>query len=139
MSGENLAGAILLLDSVGELAATYELADVAFVGGSLVARGGHNILEPGYFGKPIIVGPHTENFRDIAGLFRRAEAVVETDRTSFAAELVALLNDPNRRSDLGGRAAALTRSQQGATERTVEALALLLAQSQTELAVEGAR
>ena len=106
----------------------------------MVPKGGHNILEPAYFGKPIIVGAHNENFRDIVALFRRAGAVVEADRNSFAADLVALLNDPNRRAELGRRAAALIRSQQGATERTIRALTPLLASSPAELAVErGAR
>ena len=137
---DNIAGTVILLDSVGELAAAYDLADVAFVGGSLVPKGGHNILEPAYFGKPIIVGAHNENFRDIVALFRRAGAVVEADRNSFAADLVALLNDPNRRAELGRRAAALIRSQQGATEHTFQALTPLLASSPAELAVErGAR
>lgn len=68
---------VLLLDSIGELATVYSLADVALVGGSLVPRGGHNVLEPAFYGVPIIVGPHTENFRDIIGLFRREQAVIE--------------------------------------------------------------
>jgi 3-deoxy-D-manno-octulosonic-acid transferase len=127
---------VILLDSVGELAAVYALADVAFVGGSLVARGGHNILEPAYFGKAIIVGPHNENFRDIVGLFRRAGALVEADQTSFATDLVALCESPERRAELGGRAAALVRSQQGATDRTLEMLSQLFA-SHAELAIKG--
>src|SRR5262249_51625789 len=64
-AGQSLAGGVLLLDSIGELASLYALADVAFVGGSLVARGGHNIIEPAQYGVPIMVGTHYENFRDM--------------------------------------------------------------------------
>src|SRR6185437_12759162 len=74
-NGESLAGGVLLIDSIGELASLYALADVAFVGGSLVPRGGHSILEPAQYGVAILVGPHTENFRDIIELFRSQDAV----------------------------------------------------------------
>ena len=73
-----IAGSVLLLDTIGELSALYALADVAFVGGSLVPRGGHNILEPARYGAAIVVGEHTENFRDIVELFRRQNAVKVT-------------------------------------------------------------
>ena len=72
---EPLFGGVLLIDSIGELASLYSLADVAFVGGSLVPRGGHSILEPAQHGVAILVGPHTENFRDIVELFRSQDAV----------------------------------------------------------------
>jgi len=72
---ESIASGVLLLDTVGELASIYSIADLAFVGGSLVPRGGHNILEPASYGKTIVVGPHTDNFRDIVEMFRREQAV----------------------------------------------------------------
>ncbi len=71
----SLVGGVMLLDSIGELASMYEFADLAFIGGSLVPKGGHNVLEPAYFGVPILVGPHTENFRDIIDIFRHADAL----------------------------------------------------------------
>ena len=74
-SGDAIAGGVLLVDTIGELASLYALADVAFVGGSLVPRGGHNIIEPAQYGVPILVGNHTENFRDIVGLFQSQDAV----------------------------------------------------------------
>ncbi len=74
-SGEATASGVFLLDTIGELASLYALADVAFVGGSLVPRGGHNIIEPAQHGVPIMVGNHTENFRDIISLFQRHDAV----------------------------------------------------------------
>ena len=70
-----VAPGIFLLDSVGDLAAVYALADIAFVGGSLVPTGGHNILEPAQYGAAIVVGPHTFNFREIVSLFEQGNAV----------------------------------------------------------------
>jgi tetraacyldisaccharide 4'-kinase len=71
---------ILLLDTIGELAGLFALADVVFMGGSLADRGGHNILEPAFFGKPVITGPHLENFREIAADFREHKAVITIER-----------------------------------------------------------
>ena len=66
---------VLLLDSIGDLAALFERADVVFMGGTLARRGGHNILEPAFFAKPVIVGPHMENFAAIVASFTPREAV----------------------------------------------------------------
>ena len=123
---ESLASGVLLLDTIGELAALYSLASIAFVGGSLVPRGGHNILEPAQFGVATLVGPHTENFRDIVGIFKRAGAVKIVDPEGFAGELLRLLNDAGARQELGGRAAEVVRQHRGATERTLATLASLL-------------
>lgn len=116
----SLAGSVLLLDSVGELAALYALATIAFVGGSFVPRGGHNILEPAQHGVPIVVGPHTENFREMVAMFARAGALKVAE--SLVPEGLALLGDPVARAELGRRAAELFRTQQGATWRTLAAL-----------------
>jgi 3-deoxy-D-manno-octulosonic-acid transferase len=120
--GTPLSGGILLLDSLGELAAVYQLATVAFVGGSLVPRGGHNILEPAHYGIPIMVGPHTENFRDIVALFTRAGAVDVANKAQFADEMLHLLDNEQRRTLLGRHAAEVVRANCGATMRTVEVL-----------------
>ena len=121
-----MAGGVFLLDSIGELASLYEFADVAFVGGSLVPRGGHNVLEAAQFGTPILVGPHTENFRDIIEVFRKADALRVITPQSLTSTVLQLLEDPDLRSALGGRALEVMRSQQGATEKTVQALLGLL-------------
>jgi len=123
---ESLTGGVLLLDSIGELAALYSLASVAFVGGSLVPRGGHNILEPAQFGVATLVGPHTENFRDIIGIFERAGAVKVVTSETLAGELLRLLDDADARQELGRRAAEVVRQQRGATERTLRELEKLL-------------
>jgi len=124
---ERLSGGVLLLDSIGELAALYSLASVAFVGGSLVPRGGHNILEPAQFGVATLVGPHTENFRDIIGIFERAGAVKVVSLETFSGELMRLLDDAAARQELGRRAAEVVNQHRGATERTLDELEKLIA------------
>ncbi len=62
---------------IGELAAAFQFASVVFMGGSLVERGGHNVLEPAWYSKPVVFGPHMENFRDIARLFLDADAAIQ--------------------------------------------------------------
>jgi 3-deoxy-D-manno-octulosonic-acid transferase len=127
-SGENLSGGALLLDTIGELAALYAIADVAFVGGSLVPRGGHNIIEPSQHGVATVVGNHTENFRDIVSLFQKRNAVRVVGPAELPLVLMELLaNDAERRA-LGHRAAETMRSQVGATARTADELVQLMAQ-----------
>ncbi|HXE91912.1 MAG TPA: 3-deoxy-D-manno-octulosonic acid transferase [Terriglobales bacterium] len=123
---EAISCGIVLLDTLGELAAVYALADLAFVGGSLAPRGGHNILEPAQHGVPVIVGPHTENFRDIVTLFRQADAVRIVAPAELTGTLLSLLGNDAERQALGRRAAEVVRAHAGATERTLEALAALL-------------
>jgi 3-deoxy-D-manno-octulosonic-acid transferase len=123
-----IAGGVFLLDSIGELASLYEFADVAFVGGSLVPRGGHNVLEAAQFGTPILVGPYTENFRDIIDVFREADALRVITPQSLTATVLHLLEDRDERAALGRRAFEVLRSQRGATERTVSALLELLSE-----------
>jgi 3-deoxy-D-manno-octulosonic-acid transferase len=122
-NGQSLAGTVLLLDTIGELASIYGLADVAFVGGSLVAKGGHNIIEPAQHGVAIVVGNHTENFRDIVNLFRSRNAVTIVGPAELPLELLALLGNESKRRDLGKRAAETMITQTGAARRTAEALA----------------
>ncbi|HKH99475.1 MAG TPA: 3-deoxy-D-manno-octulosonic acid transferase [Candidatus Sulfotelmatobacter sp.] len=136
--GETLAGGVLLVDSIGELAAFYALADVAFVGGSLVPRGGHNIIEPAQHGVAIVVGNHTENFRDIVGLFQSRDAVRIVGLAELPLTLMHLLADDAERRELGRRAEETIRSQMGATARTLEALKSLLAEDYDRAAVPAA-
>jgi 3-deoxy-D-manno-octulosonic-acid transferase len=119
---EAQSGSVLLLDTIGELAAVYSLADIAFVGGSFVPRGGHNILEPAYFGKPIVVGPHTENFRDIISYFTAEDAVLVCDAPELGDRWLALLREPGVAKAFGKRARDVFERRSGATDRTVEAI-----------------
>ena len=118
---------IFLLDSVGELAAMYELADIAFVGGSLVPTGGHNILEPAQYGAAIVVGPHTFNFREIVSIFEQGDAIRVVTAATLSSQFLALLRQPEDRKGLGRRAKDLFVQHAGATRRTLDALRPLLA------------
>jgi 3-deoxy-D-manno-octulosonic-acid transferase len=127
--GEPLAGGVFLVDTIGELAALYALADIAFVGGSLVPRGGHNIIEPAQHGVAIVTGNHTENFRDIVGLFQSRDAVRIVGVAEMPLTFMHLLENPAERLALGRRAKETMQSQMGATARTLDALHALLAQN----------
>lgn len=128
-SREPLAGSAFLIDTIGELAALYALADVAFVGGSLVPRGGHNIIEPAQHGVAVVTGNHTENFRDIVWLFQSQDAVRIVGPAELPLLLMHLLENDDERAALGRRAKETVQSQMGATARTVQALAALLPQT----------
>jgi 3-deoxy-D-manno-octulosonic-acid transferase len=121
-------GEVLLLDTLGELAQVYPLATVVFVGGSLMPAGGHNVLEAAVAGKPVVVGPHMENFQEIADEFRAAGALVQLDsEAALASEVTALLLDDERRGTIGGRARSLIERNRGAAEHTLDVLARLVA------------
>ena len=121
-SGEPIAGGVFLVDTIGELAVLYSLGTLAFVGGSLVPRGGHNIIEPAQYGVPIIVGTHTDNFRDIVGLFQSRNAVKVVGPAELPLAFMELISDETERVALGRRAAETLHAQQGATQRTLAAL-----------------
>jgi len=122
-----ITGGVVLLDSVGELASVYAVADIAFVGGSLVPAGGHNILEPAQYGVAIVVGPHTFNFREIVSIFQNGDAIRIATAEDLAQTFLELLGDPEERKRLGGRAKELFVQHAGATHRTLQALRPLLA------------
>ena len=109
---------VLILDTIGELARFYALSDAAFVGGSLVEWGGHNILEPAYYGKPVFFGPHMQNFARLADSFIRAggAGIVRTDQEL---EGMFLLKDPIGLREMGRKANAHLASLGGATDRTI--------------------
>jgi tetraacyldisaccharide 4'-kinase len=114
---------VLLLDSIGELSGLFAAADVVFMGGTLAGRGGHNILEPALFGKPVITGPHMENFQAIADDFRAAEASVPIDSgAELAAAVERLLAAPGEAREIGSRGRRCAEAQRGASARAVEEL-----------------
>jgi 3-deoxy-D-manno-octulosonic-acid transferase len=118
---------VVVLDTIGELATIYQTATVVFVGGSLVATGGHNVLEPAVFGKPIVFGPHMENFREIADAFVAHSAAVRLDAEHDLDEvIVALFGDPVRRARHGAAARALVEANRGAKDKTMTVLAALV-------------
>ena len=111
---------VILLDSIGELASLYRLADGAFVGGSLVPSGGHNILEPAAFGKIPVFGPSMENFSEIASRFVAAEAAIQVESPEDAGVAwIELLRDPERRGRMSMNAKRLVDNSRGATDRVL--------------------
>jgi len=125
--------AVVVLDTVGELARVYGLARVVFVGGSLIPRGGHNILEAAGLGKAVLFGPHTENFRQVArALLDEGAARRVADATELETALHELLAHPRLAAEMGGRARAIVERNRGATTRTIQALKPLLEKKQTE-------
>ena len=114
---------VVVLDSIGELGRFYSLADLVFVGGSLVSHGGHNILEPAAQGKPILVGPHMFNFRDTYALFSKRNACVTVlDGQELAQKTLELLQNKQTAEQMGREAAQIVAENQGAAVRTVEHL-----------------
>jgi 3-deoxy-D-manno-octulosonic-acid transferase len=125
-SGEPLAGSVLLIDTIGELSALYSLSTVAFVGGSLVPRGGHNILEPALYGVPIVTGNHYENFRDVVNFFASRNAVRIVGVAELPLVFLELIGNDKERATLGKNALAALESQRGATNKTIVALLHLM-------------
>jgi 3-deoxy-D-manno-octulosonic-acid transferase len=115
---------VLLLDSIGELASLYRVADGAFVGGSLVDAGGHNILEPAAFGKVPVFGPSMENFAAIAARFVDAGAAVQVGSPEDAGvEWIELLKDRDKMKRMGDTARQLVESSRGALDRALAEVA----------------
>ena len=132
-SEQNLEGAfdenadVLVLDSIGELGGIYSLADAVFVGGSLVPAGGHNILEPAWFGRPPVFGPSMENFREMAEQFLDAHAGVQVKSGQQLGKVwVQLIEDSVMRERMGQAARAIWDANRGATERSLERIAAIV-------------
>ncbi len=118
---------VLLLDSIGELASLYRVADVVFVGGSLVPAGGHNILEPAAFGKIPVFGPHTENFAEMTARFLAAGAAIRAESPEdVGVAWIHLLKNPERMREMGAKARRLVEGSRGATSRVLDEVARLL-------------
>jgi 3-deoxy-D-manno-octulosonic-acid transferase len=112
---------VFILDTIGQLLNYYAIADIVFVGGSLVKTGGHNIIEPASQAKPIIFGPHMFNFRDIADLFlRNKAALLVRSRQELLSSIKYLMKHPAEMDELGKRAKATITQNQGATLRNAE-------------------
>jgi 3-deoxy-D-manno-octulosonic-acid transferase len=115
---------VLLLDSIGELAGLYSLADATFVGGSLVAAGGHNILEPAWFARPPIFGVSMENFREMAGQFLDAHAGVQVSSGRGLGKVwIQLIEDNTMRQRMGAAAREISQRNRGAAERSLDRIA----------------
>ena len=118
---------VVILDTIGELTHLFQIATVVFVGGSLVDQGGHNILEPAVYGKPVVFGPYMQNFAEIAETFVQQHAAIQIAHPSeLPAVILRLIGDPVERARLGAAARALVDANRGATPRTLDAIAGLL-------------
>lgn len=118
---------VIVVDTMGELAALFAIATVVFVGGSLVDGGGHNVLEPALFGRAIIVGPSMHNFPEIARTFVDEDAFVQVaDGAGLTEAVLELFALPARRNELGAHAQALLERHRGAAARTIAAIARVL-------------
>ena len=118
---------VVVLDTMGELAQLYQIATVVFVGGSLVNAGGHNILEPAVFGRPIVFGPFMQNFAEIARAFLDNAAAIQVQTPGeLETVLRELLGDPVRRAGLGAAAQALIEANRGARTKTLAVISQVL-------------
>lgn len=119
LSANQAGPAVFILDTIGQLMDFYKIADVVFVGGSFIKKGGHNILEPAVLEKPIIFGQYMFNFRDIADLFiKHNAAILAHNQDDLEKALSGLLNNPQLAGELGAKAKALVEQNKGATART---------------------
>lgn len=124
---------VIVLNTIGELTRLFQIATVVFVGGSLVSAGGHNILEPAVFGKPVVFGPHMQNFAEIAALFIARDAAWQVSSASeLGVAFKTLIGDPNRCAALGTRARALVDENRGAGNRSLMVIACLLPPNSTQ-------
>ncbi|MDD5558497.1 3-deoxy-D-manno-octulosonic acid transferase [Candidatus Methylomirabilis sp.] len=118
---------VILVDTVGELSTLYAVGSISFVGGSLVPRGGHNLLEPALHGCPVLFGPHMENFIEASAYFVEQGAAIQVgDAADLNRQLARLLRDPAAREKMGQAAMAALAAHQGACERTVALLERLV-------------
>jgi 3-deoxy-D-manno-octulosonic-acid transferase len=111
---------VLVVDTMGELPLFYGTADIAFVGGSLVPRGGHNVLEPAALGRPVVIGPHYFNFNEISRQFLAAKAAIQVDNSeSLAQTVIELFQSPQKRAEMGQAGQQLIHNSQGAGQRLI--------------------
>jgi 3-deoxy-D-manno-octulosonic-acid transferase len=117
-------GNVFLLDTIGELATIFRYATVVYMGGTLVPTGGHNVLEPARHSKPIVFGPHMENFREVERLFMQSKGAIRIETAAQLAPVVSrILSEPQLATDLGRNALAVIQQNTGATERVLRLLA----------------
>jgi 3-deoxy-D-manno-octulosonic-acid transferase len=124
---------LILLDTIGELPAAYTLATIVFVGGSLVEKGGHNVLEPAAVGKPIVTGAHTDNFEAVVDLLDQNNAIIKLPRldenelvTRLHEVFQQLLSSPEMRQQMSKSAQLMVNENRGAAEKTLTLIAPLL-------------
>jgi 3-deoxy-D-manno-octulosonic-acid transferase len=118
---EPLSGSVVLLDTVGELSSVYSVADIAVIGGSFIGHGGQNPLEPAYWGKPVVCGPHMENFPFISEFYETG-AAARTGGPELYQALKELLLHPERRDEMGRKAGDLLKRKSGSVDKALRAV-----------------
>ena len=139
IAGEEVgAPDLLLLDTIGELTSAYTLGRINFVGGSLVPTGGHNILEPAVWGKPVVFGKYMDNFHAISQLFLREEGGIQVNnQQELTQAFLQLLEDEELCARMGEKAKQIVRANQGATDRSLALIQKLLPPSARGEQAEG--
>ncbi len=118
---------VVVVDSVGQLRNLYGRATIVFIGKTFKVGGGQNMIEPAFFGKPVLVGPLTENFKDVMEIFLKESAIIQVgDPDELCLETANLLRDPKRMGQIGSAAKGVVQKYQGATARTLESISELL-------------
>lgn len=126
-SAKKNPNSVVIVDTIGHLRALYSLATLVFVGKSLTVQGGHNIIEPAFFSKPVIVGPHMQNFRDVMLAFKNDNAVVEVqDAQGLESAVLRLVSHPEQMAELGKKARQVIFRQEGAIKRSMEIISHFL-------------
>ncbi|KAF0144406.1 MAG: 3-deoxy-D-manno-octulosonic-acid transferase [Nitrospirae bacterium] len=119
LPGFRASGLVIILDAMGELSSAYGACDIAIMGGSFITHGGQNLLEPAYWAKPVICGPHMENFPFVKEFYEKG-AAIEVDESGLVNKLKELLQSPEKRNALGNKAKELYNEKAGAVERAVK-------------------
>ena len=131
-AGKNMAGPVLLLDTIGELAACYAMAEVVFIGGTLVPLGGHNPLEPAAVSVPVLYGPHMEDFSEIAALLVHSGGARQVEGPEELHQALSnILTSPALRASMAEAARECVRGNRGVVQAHLEALAVLLQPGRT--------
>ncbi len=124
--------AVVVVDLMGKLRALYPLAKIVFIGKTLVPGGGQNMIEPAYFGKPVLVGPYTENFRDVMNIFLESAGIIQVQNAQeFLSKIVYLFRHPEEMKRIGQIAQGVVQKQQGATAKTLQIITHVLSHSQS--------
>ena len=119
---------VALIDTIGQLKSIYAFVKLVFVGKSLTAKGGQNMIEPAFFGKPVLVGPFMDNFRDVVDIFLKEEALIQVkDQNELAEKMTMLMNDASKMQAMGRSARRIVEKNAGATARTLTMISKVLA------------
>ena len=138
-NGADLSGdPVWILDSMGELSAAYALGTVAFVGGSFVKRGGHNLLEPAAWSKPVFFGPHVDNFSDIASTLQSAGGgMMVRDGDELASRIEELVSNKPRLEEMGRRACSFVTLNQTAVDKNLDIIQTLVKERENSSSLPG--